>query len=183
MIILCLGNPGTQYLQNRHNVGFLFAEWIKNQDEITKNKAWKKDPYTHSDLLRQSAQLLIARPITYMNESGKSAKKILNKEQEKSEHLFVVHDDLDLRLGEYKISFARGPKLHGGVNSIESHLHTEEFWRVRIGVDNRDGDRRITGEEYVLQDFLDKEHEIVSAVFPKIWEQIQKTKFSDGKLL
>ncbi len=82
--------------------------------------------------------------------------------------LWVVHDDLDLRLGEFKVQFGVGPKLHYGIQSIEEKLGTKDFWRVRIGVDNRQSDNRINGETYVLQDFEKTETEVRDRVIEEV---------------
>jgi PTH1 family peptidyl-tRNA hydrolase len=92
----------------------------------------------------------------------------------------VAHDDLDIKLGEYKIQFGKGPKDHNGVKSVENVLQTEKFWRVRIGIDNRDnitpsnppltlkGGRGSSGEEYVLQKFLPEEKGILNQILAEM---------------
>lgn len=139
-LILGLGNPGTKFLNNRHNVGHMFVDWSK--------KGIKTD--------------------CFMNESGKFVKKIARTQNLEPSNLFVAHDDLDLPLGQWKIQFGVGPKVHYGVNSVEEALRTKNFWRVRIGVDNRDPQNRTPGEEYVLQDFFPEERETLNKVFDEI---------------
>lgn len=97
---------------------------------------------------------------TFMNESGKFARG--------KKDFVIVHDDLDLPLGKYKIQFGVGPKVHYGIQSVENELRTKDFWRVRIGVDNRDPDNRIPGDVYVLQDFTAEEKQILEGVFDAI---------------
>jgi PTH1 family peptidyl-tRNA hydrolase len=89
----------------------------------------------------------------------------------------VIHDDLDIKLGEYKIQKGVGPRLHNGISSVEKALGTKDFWRVRVGVENRPSNlkffnlnfrRRIPGEKYVLQKFSDQERETLYRVFDKI---------------
>jgi peptidyl-tRNA hydrolase, PTH1 family len=96
-----------------------------------------------------------------MNESGKAVKKLVDFYKVEMDDLYVIHDDLDIKLGEYKIQKGVGPKVHGGVNSIERELGKEDFWRARVGVDNRDLENRIPGEEYVLQNFTREERNIL----------------------
>lgn len=108
---------------------------------------------------------------TFMNDSGKFVKKNAPKDLN---DLYIAHDDLDIRLGQYKIQFGVGPKVHNGIKSIEDALNTKDFWRVRIGVDNRDPDNRIPGEEYVLQDFTNEELEILKQVYAEIRDDIAK---------
>lgn len=107
-----------------------------------------------------------------MNESGMAVRKLIDHWSLNIDHLYVVHDDLDLKLGEFKIQKGKGPKLHNGISSIEKELGRSDFWRVRIGVDNRNPENRIAGEKYVLQDFTLEEKQIVSGIFEKIIENL-----------
>lgn len=103
-----------------------------------------------------------------MNESGNFAKKILASSHLASSNLYVVHDDLDLPFGTWKIQYAKGPKDHGGINDIEQKLGTKDFWRVRVGVDNRKPETRLLGEEYVLQDFTEDEKKVLERIIDEI---------------
>ena len=149
-LIVGLGNPGTQYATTRHNVGFQYIDYL-----IT------------NQLLDKQTKTL--KPDTYMNRSGIAVAKKLNFYKLKPVDLIVIHDDLDLRLGEFKIQLGKGPKLHNGIESIEQLLKTKEFYRVRIGIDNRNPNNRISEESYVLQSFTLSELEILKqTVFPNI---------------
>ncbi|OGK73170.1 hypothetical protein A2446_00785 [Candidatus Roizmanbacteria bacterium RIFOXYC2_FULL_38_9] len=110
----------------------------------------------------------LAKTTTYMNESGKSVQSFMQKYRVKLKDLIVVHDDLDIPLGKFRIVKGYGPKLHNGIESIEDHLHTKDFLRVRIGVDNRAPDNRIPGIDYVLQDFTKEECDQLSGLFSLI---------------
>ena len=88
--------------------------------------------------------------------------------------LIIVHDDLDIPLGKFHIQFGVGPPLHNGLESIEQHLKTKDFWRVRIGVDNRNPEQKIPGETYVLQNFTEEEiKDLKEVIFPKITSQLK----------
>lgn len=112
--------------------------------------------------------VLLAKPNTFMNSSGKAVKALLEYYKLDISDLYVIHDDLDIKFGEYKIQKAVGPKIHNGVNSIEEILGTKDFSRIRIGVDNRLPEKRIPGERYVLTDFEAFEMDQLNAVFEKI---------------
>ena len=103
-----------------------------------------------------------------MNDSGVAVKNLSTHYNLQHTNLYVVHDDLDLTLGSYKIQFGKGPKVHNGLLSIEEELGTSDFWRVRIGVDNRDPNNRIPGDEYVLQNFTKEEIEIRDKIIAEI---------------
>jgi len=116
-----------------------------------------------------------------MNESGLAVKKLIDHYLLAIDHLYVVHDDLDLPLGTWKIQFAKGPKDHGGINDIEQKLSTDNFWRVRVGVDNRKPesldyarDKTSRGGAYVLQDFSEDEKKILEEVINKICKKLAR---------
>ena len=157
ILIVGLGNPGKKYINNRHNVGHIFIDYLAN--ELTRS---------------QINVLKIVKTDCFMNQSGVFVKKFIENRKLKIENLFVVHDDLDIPLGKFHIQFAVGPQLHNGLESIEDHLHTKDFWRVRIGIDNRLADKRIPGETYALQNFLpDEKKMLVTEIFPKIFLQLK----------
>lgn len=165
-LIIGLGNPGVKYAHNRHNVGFMLLDhFIGKMDDGT----WKFEKKLESEIAQiqvNGEKIILAKPQTFMNESGRAVKKIAAKYKIlNTKYIYIVHDDLDIRLGEYKIQFGRGPKVHGGIQSVQEHLQTSDFWRVRIGVDNRDPDWRMPGELYVLQDLRGKEENVLKKTF------------------
>ena len=89
------------------------------------------------------------------------------------ENLVIAHDDLDIPLGKFKIQKGIGPKLHNGIESVEKSLGTKDFWRIRIGVDNRTPDNWIDGETYVLNDFRQNELDVIQALFPEVLNRLQ----------
>lgn len=115
---------------------------------------------------------MLKKSQVFMNESGAYVKKLVEQNRAKSSDLWVIHDDLDIPLGSYKIQKGKGPKLHNGVNSIERELGTDEFWRARVGVDKRSPESRISGEEYVLQDFTQEERIILDKAIEDICKKL-----------
>ena len=139
-LVVGLGNPGTAYLNTRHNVGYVFV------DELQKSKL---------------PNVVVRKTDTYMNESGLFVKKLVDQYKTDLSDLYIIHDDLDIPIGSFKIQLGRGPKDHNGIKSVDESLGTDEYWHVRVGVDNRPLDNRPMGEEYVLQDFSDEERDIL----------------------
>ena len=149
MEIIGLGNPGKRYQNNRHNVGKMFID------------------SSQGDPLRTQGVTLLKTNV-FMNDSGKFVAEKFNFFKVGLDDLYIVHDDLDLPLGQFKIQKGVGPKVHNGVKSVEEALGTKDFWRIRIGVDNRDPENRLPGEDYVLQDFKKEEFKILNKVFEEI---------------
>ncbi len=173
--IIGLGNPGKQYEETRHNVGFATSDAIASKVQSSKYKVQKK---LFAEVVKVD-DLILAKPTTYMNESGKAVSALLafysnnsNSQQLIANSLYVIHDDLDITLGEYKIQFGKGPKIHNGLNSIYQHLGTDQFWHVRIGVDGRGGDRTIAGKNYVLGKFVGEEKRTIDSVIEKATQDL-----------
>jgi PTH1 family peptidyl-tRNA hydrolase len=155
-LIIGLGNPGSGYEKNRHNVGHLFVDFFQEKLEgVTLN-------------------VKIFKTECFMNDSGSWVAEKTNFFKIAPENLFVVHDDLDIKFGEYKIQRGVGPKIHYGINSIEENLGTKDFWRVRIGVDARQDEFRIPGEKYVLENFSPEEITTLQKVFQPVREDLLK---------
>jgi len=174
-IVVGLGNPGEKYENNRHNVGYHFVDYlIRELTDYGLTNYSKNTQFVNT--LINNEKIILTKTNTFMNQSGITVRKLLsNFKTLKLSDLIVVHDDLDIPLGKFKIQNGVGPKLHNGIESIEKELATKNFWRVRIGVDNRQPERWIDGETYVLQNFEREEKEILATqVFPKIFEKLKK---------
>lgn len=152
-LIVGLGNPEDRYRNNRHNVGHLLVDFLRDTD--------------------LSSNFIVKKSDTFMNDSGQSVSKLVKNSKIERENLYIVHDDLDIPLGEFKIQFARGPKVHNGISSIEQELGTPEFWRIRIGIDARSAENRTAGEKYVLEDFVAEEKVLLEEVFQRILNQLK----------
>lgn len=154
-LIIGLGNPGEKYKNTRHNVGFMVADALQK--------------------IKLQNSVVVKKSNTFMNQSGESVGKMVNKYMIDLSNLYVVHDDLDILLGSYKIQFGKGPKDHNGIKSVDNVLGTDQYWHIRVGIDNRSSDNRQTGEEYVLQDFTEDEMLILDKVISEVCRKIIKT--------
>jgi len=175
-LIVGLGNPSLKYQNNRHNVGSMFIDYLINKltnSRVNELKNNKKFNSQFVNALINNKKLILVKPQTFMNLSGQAVKQIIRNLKLKIKNLIVVHDDLDIPLGKFRIDIGRGPKLHNGIASIEQNLKTKEFLRVRVGVDNRQLTGPVDGEIYVLQNFRPEEKEIVYQTFPKIFLQLE----------
>lgn len=161
-LIVGLGNPGSKYINNRHNVGHFVA------DELL--------------ALPRTKGLVIKKSDRFMNDSGTFVKKQMAKYASvQISDMYIIHDDLDIPLGVFKIQFGKGPKVHNGLNDIYEKLGTNEFWHVRVGVDNRDPENkqslanfvgRAKGKDYVLEDFTEGEQAVLNRVSKEICNQL-----------
>ena len=167
-LIVGLGNPESKHKGSRHNVGFVFIDKLIQRMELP----LQFDRKFNSDISQSAGELLFAKPMTFMNSSGIAVAEIVNFYKINTENLWIAHDDLDIKLGEFKIQKEKGPKDHKGLWSVEEAVGTTDFWRVRIGVDNRKADNRIPGEEYVLQNFYDEEVDILNKVLEEATNEV-----------
>ena len=130
-----LGNPGERYQCTPHNAGFLFADALAEQ--WSGEHSWTFARRYTADIIKttlHNMDVLLAKPQTFMNESGKSVAAALNFFHLQPNDIVVIHDDVDLPLGEVRMQFDRGSAGHKGVESIFTALGTREFYRLRIGV-------------------------------------------------
>lgn len=133
----------------------------------------------------------LVKPLTFMNNSGRALAYVFRKHPRLSMYrTYVVHDDLDIPLGKYKIQIGKGPRQHGGLTSIYQSIGTNEFWHVRIGIENRSlqaqsflqqssgraklkaQSRIVSGEEYVLQRFAESEREVVDRLLDVVLAEL-----------
>jgi PTH1 family peptidyl-tRNA hydrolase len=168
-LIVGLGNPEDKHRNNRHNSGFLVVDELAR---LLLEEEWSSVKKFQSLIIKHEGLFILVKPQTFMNNSGKAVKKLIDQYKIESSDLWVIHDDLDIALGDYKIQKGKGPKLHKGIKSIEEKLGKTDFWRVRIGVENRSAESKISGETYVLQDFTEEEIEVVTPIIAKISREI-----------
>ena len=165
-IAIGLGNPDNKYIHTRHNIG---------QSVIlctAKSLALKLSPNTKFNAQTMLVQKnLIGITNEYMNNSGLSIQKMVSFYKIPTNDLFLIHDDLDLPVGEWKLQFDRGPAGHNGVISTINQLGTQSFWRFRIGVGHPTDSTPV--ESYVLQPFTSTEKVIIDQVGDKIVQELK----------
>jgi len=161
-LIIGLGNPEVKYKNTRHNAGLMVV------DELISNGRIKNVIFKRSD------KFIALKSAVFMNDSGSFVAEKLKAYHLKPESLYVIHDDLDIPLGSFKIQFGKGPKVHNGLNDIYDKIGSSEFWHVRIGIDSRASDQglKASGSDYVLQDFSENEKLILERVIKQICNQL-----------
>lgn len=160
-LIVGLGNPGEQYRGTRHNLGFEVADKLGAKGE-GKEKGWKYQQGLKSEILQLDPSLILAKPRTYMNNSGLAVKLLADYYKIAPEEIIAIHDELDLPLGKIKIRSGGAAAGHHGVESIIGALGTDKFVRVRLGIGPESG-RAILSEhkadsfnveKFVLEQFV-----------------------------
>lgn len=158
-IIVGLGNPGKEYEQTRHNAGFALIDYLAKKFSLTLKYDKKfQAEYIKTEVIKDGVaeDICLIKPRTFMNLSGVALRAFLEYfyeeilSEDEGGHLIVVHDDLDLELGQFKLQKGKGPKVHNGLASIYQHLGHKNFWHLRLGVDSRGGKREISSSNYVL---------------------------------
>lgn len=159
-IVIGLGNPGREYKDNRHNVGFMLIERLSVRLDVRLNRVQAKAIVgsTHHN----KDKIILAKPQTYMNLSGQSVQGLARFYKIPLENLIVAHDDLDLPQGTLRIRPGGGAGGQKGIASSIERLGSHGFPRMRIGIGRPPG--RMDPAAYVLQNFTSKEMEIMSAV-------------------
>ena len=170
-IIVGLGNPGEQYEKNRHNVGFMALDLLLGDVKWQLNKKFQA-------LIYGSGDCIYLKPQTFMNNSGQSVQAIMSyyglipkslgffnkKDSDLNDVLTVIHDDIDIEIGKWKIATDSRSGGNNGVQSIINHLKTKNFKRIKVGVKNELLRTRIPAEKFVLQNFNAEEKEIIKTV-------------------
>lgn len=169
ILIVGLGNIGEEYLNTRHNAGFLFVDYLISYLEKKGYELLKQENRHFFKYFFHELNLFLIKPKTLMNLSGLAVKRFI-KFSKDIDLMIVIHDDLDLDIGEYKFQFGKGPKNHNGINSINEELKSDNYYRIRIGIENRNG-IPIPGLDYVLYEFspfeLDKLHILFQDILNK----------------
>ncbi len=182
ILFVGLGNLGEKYEKTPHNAGFRALDKLRNYLGYTPTYDvgdWEFDKYAESFIslgkTDLSTKFVLAKPTTFMNHSGRSVQELVKKFKINLEkELVIFYDDLDIKLGSYKIARGKAPKGHNGLISVFQHIRTLDFLTVRIGIDNR-VDRNIPGEDYVLKNFTKEELETLDEA---IGEAIKKLRFN-----
>jgi PTH1 family peptidyl-tRNA hydrolase len=169
-VIVGLGNPGKKFKGTRHNVGADILDFFSKKKKFPKFKLEKKIESEISEKKLGKEKVILLKPQTFINNSGKAIKSFTESYKLKAESLFVIHDDLDIPIGKFKISIGKGSGGHKGVQSIINELGTKDFVRFRIGIGPR---LKIKTKNFVLEKFTRKEKKILKKVSDKVCQAIE----------
>ena len=168
-LIVGLGNPGSQYVNTRHNVGFMIVDHIAKENNIlfTESK-WKA---LMAKTIIWDTPVVLLKPETFMNASGTALGAAANFYKLSTDNIIVIHDDLDMPLGRIKIVSGGGDGGHKGIRSSITHLGTRDFPRIKIGIGRPSP--LIPPEKYVLARFEPDEHEVIKQRMAVVVEGIK----------
>jgi len=170
-LLVGLGNPEKKYEKNRHNIGrnfiiFLAKEW--NSSDWENNKKCFAEI---SCINEKDRKIILAKPLVFMNNSGKSINQLKKFYNISLKNIFIAQDDADINLGDFKISYDRGSAGHNGIKSTIDHLKSKAFYRIRIGIRPFFKTRK-KAEDFVLKNFTLQENKILEKLFPIIEEEV-----------
>lgn len=171
-LIVGLGNPGFQYENTRHNVGFMVI------DEIAKKLNLNINQKKFDSLLFVNSDFILLKPLTFMNLSGKAVKSVVDFFKIDTSDIIIVCDDLDIKLGQAKIKISNSSAGHNGIKSIIEKLETSNFYRLKIGI-GRPENKEIKLSSYVLGKFNSTEKKVIDKVIDKSAEAIISIIYND----
>lgn len=174
-IIVGLGNPGSEYAKTRHNAGFFAVDSLKlslspeDSTGFSYNKRFDAEIFESNS---KGEKLIIIKPHTFMNLSGECVSRVMQFYKAGIDDLVVIHDDVDIPLGEARVKLSGGSAGHKGIQNIIDVLGSDEFVRVRIGIMPIDGSTEImedTGnsidtKDFVLSKFADREQKVIANI-------------------
>ncbi len=152
-LVVGLGNPGREYKNTRHNIGFMVL------DNYLGKVKWKNKMESNY-YLDDSNQVIFIKPQTYMNLSGLAVSKIVNYYKIDVQDILVIQDDLDMEIGSYKLKNNSSSGGHNGLKSIINELNSDKFGRLKIGIGKNN---RIPVDKYVLSKFSKEELEVINS--------------------
>ena len=164
ILIVGLGNPGAEYERTRHNVGFMAVRHLAGA-----NAKWRGELFARTYSANvDGRRVIFAMPQTYMNDSGRAVRAIMDFYKIPIENLFVIHDDMDLKIGDMRTKVGGGSAGHNGIKSIDANVG-REYTRIRIGIDHpRNLGSQIAPVDWVLGRFTDEQMNKINDVIAKL---------------
>ena len=170
-LLVGLGNPDKKYEKNRHNIGSDFVIFLEKE---WRGSGWKNNKKCFAETSyvdKKDKKIILAKPLVFMNNSGKSVVQLKKFYNIPLKNIFVAQDDADINLGNFKISYNRGSAGHNGIKSIINYLKSKAFYRIRIGI-RPFSKKREKADRLVLKNFTLQENKILEKLFPIILKEI-----------
>ena len=164
-LIVGLGNPGKEYENTRHNIGYIFIDYFAEKNKISIDKEKFNGLYTQVTI--NGEKLILLKPLSYMNLSGEVVKRFVDYFKINIDDILIINDDLDMPFGKIRLRPDGSSGGHNGLKNIALHLNTEEFKRLKIGISNN---KLIDTKDYVLGKFSKEEKEEINNLKEQITE-------------
>lgn len=174
-LIVGLGNPGKEYENTRHNIGFLALDEAARKFNVSFNKSKYNGEYC--DFILNGEKIIMLKPGKYMNLSGEVVRDYVNFFKIDINDILIICDDLDTNVGTYRLRYKGSSGGHNGLKNIENHLGTSEYKRMKVGISNN---KLMDTKDYVLGKFTSEELEKVNPILknvPNIIEDFTKISF------
>jgi peptidyl-tRNA hydrolase, PTH1 family len=152
-ILVGLGNPGKEHEDNRHNVGFMVIDEIARAFDLSAFKSKFEGDLVEGRIGEE--KVVLVKPMTYMNLSGQCVQKVARFYKVTPNRIVAFHDELDLAVGKMRVKKGGGAAGHNGLKSMDAHLNSQDYWRVRLGIGHPGDKDRVTN--HVLGDFFKAE--------------------------
>lgn len=176
-LVVGLGNPGKQYQKTRHNFGFIVLDALREKLKEEGVSNWELSKKFNAEicgLTLNNEKIILAKPMTFMNESGIAVQLLAHFYKLAARDLIVVHDDKDLKLGDIRVQTGKSDAGHNGVKSILERLGTQNFTRVRLGIAPEKESKMKDAADFVLSKFGLFEKKKVDAFLETVVEKILK---------
>jgi peptidyl-tRNA hydrolase len=168
-IIVGLGNPGREYKDTRHNIGFMVLEELASRHPVEKQDSKFDAIIGHAKI--KGEKILLVKPLTYMNLSGKSVQPLMHWHKTDLQDLMVIHDDMDLPLGSIRLRGGGGSGGHKGIRSIMERLASPDFARTRIGIGHPADHETV---DWVLGRFAPDEKDLIDQTIKKAADAVER---------
>lgn len=162
-LIVGLGNPGKEYENTRHNMGFMAIDKFALNHNVKIDKAKFGGLYT--DLTINGEKVILLKPQEYINLSGEVIKKYVDFYKIDVNDILIISDDLDQDIGNLKLKYKGSSGGHNGLKNIEAHLHTNEYKRIKIGISN---DKSVNTKDYVLGKISKENKKVLDEITDKV---------------
>lgn len=168
-LIIGLGNPGKPYEHTRHNIGFDVIDELANRWNAPLNQSKFNGMY--ASVHRPEGKVILLKPLTYMNLSGESVRPLMDYFDIDLEDIIVIYDDLDLETGKLRLRAKGSAGGHNGIKSLIQHLRTQEFNRIRVGVNRPPAGMKVA--DYVLSKFSKEDQPVVKEAIDKSCDAVE----------
>lgn len=178
-LILAQGNPGPEYARSRHNIGFMALDYLHEHQNLVDFQPKSKFQALISELSAGNDKIILAKPTTFYNETGRSARAIADFYQIATNNILLIHDELALDFGTIRVRSSGSDAGNKGVRSLTSHLGPD-FWRIRIGINNPLTEH-MDNADFVLSRLSEQEKKaLTDSILPEVCSLVKS--FIDGDI-